>query len=104
MLYARAHFKVGIGANGTPNGIYPLAAKHIRGVLNIRGIVDKYEYGMGENKTTLPSRRTAEKRDRKPIATPPRSLSRSLTGLVEYNKAPAAIESLQHSARASSTR
>jgi len=93
MLYARAHFKVGMGTNGNPNGIYPLAAKHVRGVLNSRGVVDKYEYGVGENMTTLPSRRTAEKRATNEsyageIAFP------SLTGLVEYNKAPAAIESL----------
>jgi len=93
MLYARAHFKVGIGTNGMPNGIYPLAAKHMRGVLNSRGVVDNYEYGQGVNKTTLPSRRTAERRDPKPsyaaeIAFP------SITGLIEYNQAPAAIESL----------
>lgn len=93
MLYARAHFKVGISSNGTPNGIYPLAAKHVRGILNARGIVDKYEYGTGETMTTLPSRRAAEKRQENAsyaaeIAFP------SLTGLVEYNKAPAAIESL----------
>jgi phage portal protein BeeE len=93
MLYARAHFKVGIGASGIPNGIYPLAAKHVRGVLNSRGVVDKYEYGTGQNLTVLPSRRTAEKLNSNAsyaaeIAFP------SLTGLVEYNKAPAAIESL----------
>jgi phage portal protein BeeE len=93
MLYARAHFKVGIGTGNTPNGLYPLAAKHVRGVLNQRGVVDKYEYGMGENKTVFPSRRAAEKRDGSvpyaaEIAFP------SLTGLVEYNKMPAAIESL----------
>lgn len=93
MLYARAHFKVGIGTSGLPNGIYPLAAKHVKGVLNSRGVVDRYEYGMGDNKSVLPSRRTAEKRDSgesyaAEIAFP------SLTGLVEYNKMPAAIESL----------
>jgi phage portal protein BeeE len=93
MLYARAHFKVGIGTNGTPNGLYPLAAKYVRGVLNSRGIVDKYEYGSGQNITTYPSRRTAEKRANNDpyaaeIAFP------SLTGMVEYNTAPAAIESL----------
>jgi Phage portal protein len=93
MLYARAHFKVGVGVGNTPNGIYPLAAKHVRGVLNSRGVVDKYEYGTGENMTVLPSRRSAEKRGEgtsyaAEIAFP------SLTGLVEYNKAPAAIESL----------
>jgi phage portal protein BeeE len=93
MLYARAHFKVGIGTSGDPNGMYPLAAKHVRGIINNRGVVDKYEYGVGQNMTVFPSRRTAEKRASKEsyaaeIAFP------SLTGLVEYNKAPAAIESL----------
>ena len=35
MLYARAHFKVGVSpASGSPNGLYPLAAKHVRGVLS----------------------------------------------------------------------
>src|SRR6187397_2597979 len=47
MLYARAHFKVGVGTNNVANGLYPLAAKHVRGVLNQRGVVDKYEYGYG---------------------------------------------------------
>jgi len=93
MLYARAHFKVGIGTNGNPNGIYPLAAKHIKGVVNSRGLVDKYEYGTGPQMTTLPSRRNAEKQNNNvsyaaEIAFP------SLTGMVEYNKMPAAIESL----------
>jgi phage portal protein BeeE len=93
MLYARVHFKVGVGVSGIPNGIYPLAAKHVRGVLDKRGVVTKYEYGTGENQTTMPSRRTAEKTNDQSsyaaeIAFP------SLTGLVEYNKAPAAIESL----------
>ena len=93
MLYARAHFKVGINSSKMPNGLYPLAAKYVRGVLNARGIVDKYEYGMGDNMTTLLSRRAAERLDNgssyaAEIAFP------SLTGLVEYNKAPAAIESL----------
>ena len=94
MLYARAHFKVGINAQGSPNGVYPLAAKHVRGILNNRGVVEKYEYGTGENKTTLLSRRSAEKLNNNEsyaaeIAFP------SLTGTVEYNKMPAAIESLR---------
>jgi phage portal protein BeeE len=94
MLYARAHFKVGVASSGLPNGIYPLAAKHVRGVLNARGVVERYEYGYGNTMTKLPSRRTAEKTAIKEgyaaeIAFP------SLTGLVEYDKAPAAIESLQ---------
>jgi phage portal protein BeeE len=95
MLYARAHFKVGMSSTGTPNGLYPLAAKYVRGVVNQRGIVDKYEYGTlgAPDSVTYPTRRVAEKRQQNEsyaseIAFP------SLTGLVEYNKAPAAIESL----------
>jgi len=94
MLYARAHFKVGIGTNNTPNGLYPLAAKHVRGVLNSRGVVDKYEYGSGDNMTVLPSRRTAERGGATGISYAAEIAFPSLTGLVEYNKAPAAIESL----------
>jgi hypothetical protein len=94
MLYARAHFKVGVGSEGKPNGIYPLAAKHIKGVLNARGAVESYEYGTGEQKTTFPTRRIAEKRGpgtsyASEIAFP------TLSGMVEYNQAPAAIESLR---------
>lgn len=93
MLYARAHFKVGVGTTGTPTGIYPLAAKYVKGILNSRGVVDRYEYGSGDSMTVYSSRRTAEKRGDNSsyaaeIAFP------SLSGLVEYNKAPAAIESL----------
>jgi phage portal protein BeeE len=95
MLYARSHFKVGIGSTGNPNGIYPLAARYVTGVLNTRGTVDSYNYGLGENMVNLPSRRTAEKRN----PTPPYAAEisfPSLSGLVEYNKTPAAIESLSH--------
>lgn len=95
MLYGRAHFKVGVSSTGVPNGLYPLAAKYTKGVLNTRGTVDAYEYGSGPNMITLPTRRVAEKRGRNEayaaeIAFP------SLSGLVEYNKAPAAIESIAH--------
>ncbi|MGY3615678.1 phage portal protein [Bradyrhizobium sp. USDA 10063] len=93
MLYARAHFKVGIGSTGSPNGLYPLAAKYVRGVLNNRGTVDAYEYGLGQDMTVLPSRRAAEKRGRNEAYGAEISFP-SLTGLVEYNKAPAAIESI----------
>jgi phage portal protein BeeE len=94
MLYARAHFKVGVGATGNPNGLYPLAAKYMRGVLNNRGTVDVYEYGQGvDNLTKLPTRRTAEKTGHSTAYAAEISFP-SLTGLVEYNKAPAAIESL----------
>src|SRR5262245_42045240 len=95
MLYARAHFKVGVATNGTPNGLYSLAAKHVRGVLNSRGVVDKYEYGQGENKVILPTRRTAEKTGGNQAYAAEVSFP-SLTGLVEYNKTPAAIESIAY--------
>lgn len=93
MLYGRAHFKVGVSSTGTPNGIYPLAAKHTRGILNARGTVEAYEYGSGPDKVTYPSRRTAEKRGRNESYAAEISLP-SLSGLVEYNKTPAAIECL----------
>jgi Phage portal protein len=92
MLYARVHFKVGMGSAG-PNGLYPLASKYISGVLNNRGTVEAYEYGQGDQKTTLPTRRTAEKRG--PNTSYAAEISfPSISGLVEYNKMPAAIESL----------
>ncbi|MBO4228437.1 phage portal protein [Bradyrhizobium neotropicale] len=93
MLYARAHFKVGVGSTGTPNGLYPLAAKYMKGVLNSRGTVETYEYGQGENKATLPTRRTAERRGGNQAYAAEISFP-SLSGLVEYNKEPAAIESI----------
>lgn len=96
MLYGRAHFKVGVGAQGAPNGIYPLAAKYTKGVLNNRGTVEAYEYGTGENAVKLPSRRTAEKRANGNPALMTAYAAEisfpSLSGLVEYNKAPAAME------------
>ena len=93
MLYGRAHFKVGVGSAGTPNGIYPLAAKYTKGVINSRGTVDAYEYGFNNDKVTLPTRRTAEKRGRGEAYAAEISFP-SLTGMVEYNKAPAAMESI----------
>ena len=62
MLYGRAHFKVGVKSDGTPNAIYPLAAKFTKGILNSRGTVEEYEYGEGNNAVKIPTRRTAEKR------------------------------------------
>jgi len=94
MLYARCHFKVGVNSSSTPSGMYPLAAKHVRGVLNNRGIVDRYEYGVGEEKQTFPSRRNAERGGSIGVSYAAEIAFPSLTGLVEYNKAPAAIESL----------
>lgn len=91
MLYARAHFKVGVGVGGNPNGIYPLAAKYVTGELNSRGTVERYVYGnTSDNKTTLPTRRTAGAGQAygAEISFP------SLTGIVEYNKMPPAIESI----------
>jgi phage portal protein BeeE len=94
MLYGRAHFKVGIGAAGYPNGIYPLAAKYTRGLPNNRGSIDGYEYGLGsENSTKWPTRRMAEKRN--PTIPYASEISfPTITGMVEYNKQPAAIECL----------
>ena len=92
ILYSRVHFKVGMGTTG-PNGMYPLAAKYVSGVLNSRGTVESYEYGQGDKKDVLPTRRTAEKRNRNEAYAAEISFP-SITGLVEYNKTPAAIESL----------
>jgi phage portal protein BeeE len=93
MLHGRAHFKVGVKSDGTstPNGLYPLAAKYTKGILNSRGTVEAYEYGTNpESKVVLPTRRNARPREAyaAEISLP------SLSGLVEYNKAPAAIESI----------
>jgi phage portal protein BeeE len=93
MLYARAHFKVGVGSTNKPNGIYPLAAKHMAGVPNSRGVVESYDYGMGQQKTSYPTRRTAEKRGPGTAYAAEISFP-TLSGMPEYNKAPAAIESL----------
>ncbi len=92
MLYGRSHFKVGVSSSGQPNGLYPLAARYTKGILNNRGTVDYYEYGETEpGKTTLPTRRTAAKLPGNPAYAAEISFP-TLTGLVEYNKAPAAIE------------
>jgi hypothetical protein len=98
MLFARAHFKVGVGSMGVPNAMYPLAAKHVVGVLNSKGVVEKYEYGTGENKETFLTRKSAERRSAGDPTRMPSYASEvsfpSISGLVEYNKAPAAIQSL----------
>ena len=94
MLYGRAHFKVGKSSTGNPNGIYPLAAKFTRGLPNNRGSVDGYEYGLGsQTTTTWPTRRVAEKTNNNTAYAAEISFP-TLTGMVEYNKQPAAIESL----------
>lgn len=91
MLYSRVHFKVGVGTAGMPNGIYPLATKYMKGVPNSRGTIDTYIYGDGTpQEQKYPSKRKAAPGESyaAEISFP------SLSGLVEYNKAPAAIESL----------
>jgi phage portal protein BeeE len=91
MMYSRVHFKVGIGTAGLPNAIYPLATKYMKGVPNSRGVIDTYVYGEGTpQEQKYPSKRKAAPGESyaAEISFP------SLSGLVEYNKSPAAIESL----------
>lgn len=95
MLYGRSHFKVGVSSAGKPNGIYTLATKHVRGVLNRRGTVESYEYGDGETKQIIPTRRTAERVGRNDAYASEISFP-SLSGLTEYNKSPAAVESIAY--------
>jgi len=91
MLYSRVHFKVGIGTKGLPNGIYPLATKYMKGIPNTRGVIDTYIYGEG----TPQEQRYPSKRKAAPGESYAAEISfPSLSGLVEYNRAPAAIESL----------
>jgi hypothetical protein len=99
MLYARAHFKVGINSAGLPNAIYPLAAAFMHGELNNRGTVDNYIYGLNpETAQKYPSRRTAIKLsggNPAKLGTYAAEISfPTLSGLVEYNRSPAAIEGL----------
>ena len=93
MLYGRSHFKVGVGSQGVANAIYPLAAKFTKGIINSRGIVEGYEYGYTTDIEKLPTRRVAEKRKNNGAYAAEISYP-SLTGLVEYNRAPPALESL----------
>jgi phage portal protein BeeE len=91
MLYSRVHFKVGIGTAGHPNAIYPLATKFMKGVPNNRGTIDQYIYGEGTSQEQkYPSKRKAKAGESyaAEISFP------SVSGLIEYNKAPAAVESL----------
>jgi phage portal protein BeeE len=61
-LYARAPLKIGVGSQGTVNGIYPLETKHVRAVVNERGSIDHYLYGHGqENSQKFKTRRRAER-------------------------------------------
>jgi phage portal protein BeeE len=91
MLYSRVHFKVGVGTAGLPNAIYPLATKHIKGIPNSRGVIDTYVYGEG----TPQEQKYPSKRKALPGESYAAEISfPSLSGLIEYNKVPAAIESL----------
>ena len=91
MLYNRVHFKVGVGTAGLPNAIYPLATKYMKGVPNNRGTIDQYIYGEG----TPQEQKYPSKRKALPGESYAAEISfPSLSGLIEYNKAPAAIESL----------
>jgi phage portal protein BeeE len=91
MLYSRVHFKVGVGTGGLPNGIYPLATKYMKGLPNSRGTIDTYIYGEG----TQQEQRYPSKRKASPGESYAAEISfPSLSGLIEYNKSPAAIESL----------
>ena len=53
--FGRIPFKVGIGTEKLPNGMYPLDARYVKAILNDRGMIDQYQYGV--DKTTLPARR-----------------------------------------------
>jgi phage portal protein BeeE len=92
MLYGRAHFKVGVSSMGVLNGLYTMAAKYMRVNLNPKGYVDSYEYGQNffDKPDVLPTRAKA-----KPGQAYGAEISfPTLSGYVEYNKSPAAIESL----------
>jgi len=91
MLYSRVHFKVGVGTAQLPNGIYPLATKYMKGIPNARGTIDTYIYGEGtQQEQKYPSKRRAAPGEAyaAEISFP------SLSGLIEYNRTPAVIESL----------
>ena len=91
MLYSRVLFKVGIGTAGLPNAIYPLATKHMKGVPNSRGTIDTYIY----SENTPQQQKYPSKRKAQPGESYVGEISfPTISGLIEYNKAPAAIESL----------
>lgn len=60
--YGRVAVKVGFGAINPEraNGLYTLEARHVIAHLNSRGSAEKYDYGQGENKETLPSKLKAK--------------------------------------------
>ena len=58
--YGRVPLKIGMSAIGNKvNGIYPLEARMVLAKHNARGIVDRYEYGLGQASQQYPSRATA---------------------------------------------
>lgn len=59
-VFGRIPFKVGVGIEGNPNAIYPLDARYVTGVSNGRGGFSSYEYGAGDGKQTMPTRKAAE--------------------------------------------
>lgn len=59
--YGRVPFKIGVNTAGLPNGIYGLDAQYVKAVIDDRGLVRHYKYGVGENAETLPTRKVAER-------------------------------------------
>lgn len=57
--FGRIPFKVGLTADGFPNGIYPLAVKDTKENTDARGLVVSYTYGMGDGAEKLPVRSKA---------------------------------------------
>lgn len=56
--YGRVPYLVGRGISN-PTGLYPLTVTQVREVLDNRGLVKGYEYGMGEAAKPYPTRETA---------------------------------------------
>lgn len=57
-VYGKAGMKIGMGTR-SPNGIYPLDAEFLRVVLNSRGRIDHYLYGMTSKEEKYPVRNPA---------------------------------------------
>lgn len=62
--YGVVYLKVGRGALGAVNALYPLDAANVRRVVDGRGVIIGYEHTSGTVRTTIPTRREAEKRDK----------------------------------------
>lgn len=60
-LFGRVTFKVGVDIKGTPNALYPLDPQFTENQTNGKGVVTAYKFGSGQNKETIPTRRTAER-------------------------------------------